>query len=131
MTVSREKMVPLPPLGVAGDDRPGRPAIFILTGPGDADARFVSGAITDYAVVVPQPEGICDWPRVSISEEALKASTSPLHVTGQRRGLPTPYKLSGASIIVPVGATTAMMPVMMMPVMIVRGLRSRTDGHGY
>jgi hypothetical protein len=32
------------------DDRPGQPAIFILTGRGDADARFVSGMITDYAV---------------------------------------------------------------------------------
>jgi hypothetical protein len=36
-----------------GDDRPGQPAIFILTGRGNADARFVSAAITDFAIVVP------------------------------------------------------------------------------
>jgi len=41
------------------DDRPGQPAIF-MTGRGDADARFVSGAITDYAVAVTHSEGICD-----------------------------------------------------------------------
>jgi len=27
------------------------------------------------------------------------SSTSPLHVTGQRRGLPTPYKLSSAYLL--------------------------------
>jgi hypothetical protein len=34
-------------------------------------------------------------------------------------------------IIVPVGAATAMMPVVMVPVMIVRGLRISANGHNY
>jgi hypothetical protein len=55
-----ETQARLMPPRKTGDVRPGQPAIFILTGRGDADARFVSGAITDYAVVVPHSEGICD-----------------------------------------------------------------------
>src|SRR5262249_49703742 len=43
---------------------------------------------------------------------------------------PSPRPIS--PIIVPVGATAAVMPVMMMmPVMIVRGLRGRTGSHGH
>jgi hypothetical protein len=42
-----ETQARLMPPRKTGDDRPGQPAIFILTSPGDAD---VSGAITDYAV---------------------------------------------------------------------------------
>ena len=55
-----ETQARLMPPRKTGDDRPGQPAIFILTGRGDADAPFVSGAITDYAVVIPHSEGICD-----------------------------------------------------------------------
>jgi hypothetical protein len=47
-----ETQARLMPSRKTGEDRPGQPVIFILTGRGDADARFVSGAITDYAVVV-------------------------------------------------------------------------------
>jgi hypothetical protein len=50
-------------------------------------------------------------------------------LTGRRLAITSPRPVS--PIIVPVGAATAVMPVMMMPVMIVRGLRGRTDGHGY